>query len=75
MFLLIASHLPFVHLSCVVLKLGCCDQVNQVVPLHQKNGINRIHQLDPVHQVDHTYDLWGGIGAAFCVQFDYRLII
>ena len=30
-----------------------CDQDDQVVPAHQVDGINEVHELDPIHQVDH----------------------
>ena len=29
------------------------DQVSQLVPVQQVDGIDEGHQLDPVHQVDH----------------------
>ena len=33
-----------------------CDQVDQVVPAHQVDDINEVHEPDPAHQVDHKVE-------------------
>ena len=39
------------------------DQVDQVVPAHQVDDINEVHELGPVHQVDHKDEYTGRV---FC---------
>ena len=53
----------FVFVFPVSVVSVVCDQVDQVVPAYQ-DDIDEVHELDPVHQVDHkdehVEDNWVG---------------